>query len=121
MQRCLAVKPMANCHGRGFSSLPSQWQDAYVNALASEEDRRLQDAKKRFMDQWRGDHAANRVAEANHHYNRALQGLEAPNALGVHLTYLAHQKFRRGARGSWGLARRSVGRLTHLLDRVASP
>ena len=108
--------------GRAFASHPSPvWQDTFINALACSEEQRLHGAKKRLADQWQGDQAANRLADANHHYNRSLQGLEGPNALGVHLTYLAHQKFRRGARGSWGLARRSVGRLKHLIDHAASP
>ncbi|CAE7524602.1 unnamed protein product [Symbiodinium natans] len=119
LQRLLAVKPVAHFPARAFAIQP--WQDAYLNALACGENERLQDAKGRLMDQWQGDRAMNQVADRNHHYNRSLRGLEGPNALGVHLTYMARQKFRRGTRGKWGLARRSVGRLRHLLDMAASP
>eukprot|EP00435_Cladocopium_sp_Y103_P046061 s1999_g13.t1 len=69
--------------------------------LSHAEDLRVDEAKQRYMQQWYGSN--NVMNERNHHYNRSLQGLEGPNALGVHLSYAARIKFLRGGRGKWGL------------------
>lgn len=61
--------------------------------LSHAEDLRVDEAKQRYMQQWYG--SSNIMNERNHHYNRSLQGLEGPNALGVHLSYPARIKCHR--------------------------
>ncbi|CAL1159592.1 unnamed protein product [Cladocopium goreaui] len=87
--------------------------------LSHAEDLRVDEAKQRYMQQWYG--SSNIMNERNHHYNRSLQGLEGPNALGVHLSYPARIKFLRGGRGKWGLSRRSIGRFRDPRNTVTSP
>eukprot|EP00434_Breviolum_minutum_P014022 symbB.v1.2.012366.t1/scaffold839.1/size158637/5 len=111
------VASVAVAHFRHFSGSGSG-PDA-LQALSHAEDVRIQAAKQRYMQQWQG--SGNIIAERNHHYNRSLNGLEGPNALGVHLSYAARTKFRRGTHGKWGLSRRSIGRFRDIRNNVTSP
>ncbi|CAJ1366910.1 unnamed protein product [Effrenium voratum] len=93
--------------------------EEYLDVLSRAESRRVQSAKQRMELQWQGEQSL--VAEGNHHFNRGMKFLEGPNALGVHLTYMGRVKYCRGARGTWGLSRRSVGRLRYALQVVTDP
>eukprot|EP00933_Yihiella_yeosuensis_P069477 TRINITY_DN76042_c0_g1_i1.p1 TRINITY_DN76042_c0_g1~~TRINITY_DN76042_c0_g1_i1.p1 ORF type:complete len:144 (-),score=21.18 TRINITY_DN76042_c0_g1_i1:73-504(-) len=88
----------------------------FQEVMRSAEENRMQSlrdaSKNRFKDN---------VDERNHHYNRGLQGLDGPNALGIHLPYEAHQRYKRGSRGTWGLSKRGATRLKYGLKKLADP
>eukprot|EP00440_Ansanella_granifera_P059313 gb/GFBE01064293.1/.p1 GENE.gb/GFBE01064293.1/~~gb/GFBE01064293.1/.p1 ORF type:complete len:125 (+),score=17.39 gb/GFBE01064293.1/:1-375(+) len=86
----------------------------FLEVLRLSEAARLETAKETSVKQRQA-----MVQEKNHHYNRGLRGLDGPNIHGVHLPYDAHVRYKRGARGTWGLSRRSAGRLKYGLKKLA--
>mmetsp|Transcript_94685 Transcript_94685/g.276892 ORF Transcript_94685/g.276892 Transcript_94685/m.276892 type:complete len:144 (-) Transcript_94685:57-488(-) len=88
----------------------------FVEVLEHDELRRLEEAKRKVM---QANEA--RYLDVNHHFNVTNIRLEpAPNHYGVHLTYWARCKYKRGARPSWGATRRTIGRLKWL-NKASSP
>eukprot|EP00931_Biecheleriopsis_adriatica_P011536 TRINITY_DN112608_c0_g1_i1.p1 TRINITY_DN112608_c0_g1~~TRINITY_DN112608_c0_g1_i1.p1 ORF type:complete len:131 (-),score=18.80 TRINITY_DN112608_c0_g1_i1:56-421(-) len=107
--RTLASGAFGSCQKISFCSA-----SGFLDVMRLAEESRLKTAKAAFVERRQAS-----VEERNHHYNRGLRGLDGPNALGVHLPYEAHVKYRRGSRGTWGFSRRGAGRLRYGLKKLA--